>query len=74
MKEYFSATEKMKEVLMKEKYFPEEMFDFIIKEELAQRYGWLPSQVDKESRLDLELLLQVAQVKDELYPNRHTRL
>ena len=59
---------------MSEGYFPEEMFDFILKEELASRYNWLPSQVDSEHRLDLELLLQVAQVKDELFPNRNMRL
>lgn len=64
----------MREILLSEGYFPDEMFDFMIKEELAHRYGWLPSQVDKENLADLELLLAISQVKDELNPHRNIKM
>ena len=69
-----NASKNMQEVLFAEGYVDDDMSEAIELNDYAERYGYLPSQLEKEDRDKLKRMKIVATELDRKYPERRQRI
>lgn len=63
----------MRQILLNENYLTFEELNYIMDEELTNKFSCLPSQLDNENGKRIDMIQYVGQIKDRINPERRLK-